>query len=1045
MKVKALFFSTLFFFSLAATSIAQKTQIYVDQDADYNLALELFHKEKYSAAQRSFQDIIEKMPAQSEITINSEYYSTLCALELFNTDAEQQLITFINNHPESQKAKLAYFQMGNFKYRKKRFEDASEWYAKVDVYSLTNDQLSEYYFKAGYCYFDKKIYDKSKKMFFEIKDVDNKYAVPATYYYSHIAYLETNYETAMLGFIKLKQSSLFSSVVPYYITQIYYLQGKYDEVIAYGPSLLDSLNTKRIPEISHIVGDAFCRTARYKEAIPYLEKFLKKSTEINRNDHYQIGYAYYKTNDYKKAALSFQKVVVDTIDILTQTAYYQLADCYLQVGNKQSAKNAFFSSSKFNFDPIIKEDALYSYAKLTYELDGNPFQNAIVGFDLYIKEYPSSARLDEVYKFLMNVYLSTKNNDEALNSIEKIKNKSLDIEFAYQKIAYNRGVELFNDRKYVESIGLFDKSLSTPKDKRINAEAHYWKADANYRIAKYDEAIISYKAFLFEPGAAVLATFNTVNYNIGYSYFQKTNYTEAAIWFRKYTGYKNEKDIKKINDAFIRTADCYFINKDYNNAIDYYDEAIKIHLIDNDYALFQKANSLGVLGKYNEKITHLETILSNYLVSPYLDDAIFELGNTFQVQNNSDNALAYFKRVVAEHPNSSYAKKALLKTALIYFNTDQNEAALEIYKKVITAYPSTPEAKEAINGMKNIYVEQGNIAEFETYLKGQTGVSISPSTLDSTTYEAAKNRYMKGDCENSSKDLKNYLDKYPNGYFLLNANFYYAECMFKTENSTNLTEALIGYRYVSMQSKNKFTEKSLLRSGYISFKQNNFTDAISYYEKLEQLAELPSNIIESRIGQMRSHFKLNQFLASITQANKLIQTNKVSNELVYESHLTIAKSALGLKNDSLAMTEFLTTASLTKNILGAEAKYNVALLQFKQNKIKEVEKTIFDLVDQIPSYDYWIAKSFILLAEVYYTKGDNFQTKSTLQSIIDNYEGQDLVNEAQDRLNQIIEIEKAEEQKRKQQEMEIKFDTNNINDNELFEDDIIPNQGGNNE
>ncbi len=1042
MKVKALFFSTLFFFSLAATSIAQKTQIYVDKEADYKLALELFNKEKYSAAQRSFLDIIEKMPAQSEVSINSEYYSALCALELFNTDAEQQLLTFIYNHPESQKVKLAYFQMGNFKYRKKRFEDASEWYEKVDIYNLTNDQLSEYYFKAGYCYFDKKIYDKSKKLFFEIKDIDNKYAVPATYYYSHIAYVETNYETAMQGFIKLKQNSIFSSVVPYYITQIYYLQGKYDEVIAYGPSLLDSLNTKRIPEIAHIVGDAYCRTARYKEAIPYLEKFLKQSTEINRNDHYQIGYAYYKTNDFKKASLSFQKVVVDTVDILTQTGYYHLADCYLQLGNKQGAKNAFFSASKLNFDPTIKEDALYSYAKLAYELDDNPFQNAIEGFDLFIKEYPTSPRLDEVYHFLVNVYLSTKNYDEALNSIEKIKSKSLEIEFAYQKIAFYRGVELFNDKKYLESIALFDKSLSTPKDKRINAEAHYWKADANYRIAKYDEALVSYKAFLFEPGAAVLNTFNTVNYNIAYSYFQKSNYTEAATWFRKYTGYKNEKDSKKINDAFIRTGDCYFINKDYSNAIDYYDEAIKIHLIDNDYALFQKANSLGVLGKYDGKVSNLETILSNYPTSPYLDDAIFELGNTFQVQNNSDKALVYFKRVVVEYPNSSYSKKALLKTALIYFNTDQNEAALEVYKKVIAAYPSTPEAKEAINGMKNVYVEQGNIAEFEAYLKGQTGVSISPSTLDSTTYEAAENRYMKGDCENSSKDFKNYIDKYPNGYFLLNANFYYAECMYKMEN---LTEALIGYKYASLQSKNKFTEKSLLRAGYISFKQNNFTDAINHYEKLEQVAELPSNIMEARIGQMRSHFKLNQYLASITQANKLLQTEKVSNELVYESHLTIAKSALSLKNDSLAMTEFVTTANLTKNIMGAEAKYNVALLQFKQNKIKEAEKTIFELVDQIPSYDYWIAKSFILLAEVYYAKADNFQAKSTLQSIIDNYEGKDLVNEAQDRLNQIIEIEKAEEQKRKQQEMEIKFDTNNINDNELFEEDIIPNQGGNNE
>ena len=116
---------------------------------------------------------------------------------------------------------------------------------------------------------------QAQKLFFEIKDVDNKYTAPALYYYSHIAYLNKNYETAQKGFLKLSDNPNFGPLVPYYIAQIYYLQGKYDEVINYAPALLDSANIKRQPEIAHLLGDAYFKKSKYTEALPYFEKYQK--------------------------------------------------------------------------------------------------------------------------------------------------------------------------------------------------------------------------------------------------------------------------------------------------------------------------------------------------------------------------------------------------------------------------------------------------------------------------------------------------------------------------------------------------------------------------------------------------------------------------------------------------------------------------------------------------------------------------------------------------------------------------------------------------
>src|SRR6202000_1506703 len=56
---------------------------------------------------------------------------------------------------------------------------------------------------------------------------------------------------------------------------------------------------------------------------------------------------------------------------------------------------------------------------------------------------------------------------------------------------------------------------------------------------------------------------------------------------------------------------------------------------------------------------------------------------------------------------------------------------------------------------------------------------------------------------------------------------------------------------------------------------------------------------------------------------------------------------------------------------------------------KASQKTCFEMNTDFSNYEYWVAKAFILLADNYVKLKDNFQAKATLQSIIDNYKGDD--------------------------------------------------------
>ncbi|MEG2337087.1 MAG: hypothetical protein RSC04_05045, partial [Bacteroidales bacterium] len=68
-------------------------------------------------------------------------------------------------------------------------------------------------------------------------------------------------------------------------------------------------------------------------------------------------------------------------------------------------------------------------------------------------------------------------------------------------------------------------------------------------------------------------------------------------------------------------------------------------------------------------------------------------------------------------------------------------------------------------------------------------------------------------------------------------------------------------------------------------------------------------------------------------------------------------------------------------------------------------------ISQAPSNDYYLAKTYILWADIYEGRGNLLQARQTLQSIIDNYEGADLIALAKEKIAAIQAKEEAEKVK----------------------------------
>ena len=347
-------------------------------------------------------------------------------------------------------------------------------------------------------------------------------------------YLNENYDQALDGFRKLENDPAYSRVIPLYISHIYYKQKRYDELVNYIMPIINEVEEEHKAELSKLVGDSYFHLQQYEKAIPYLETYFLSTKLTTREENYVLGYCYYNTGSFFKAVPLFEKASEGS-DEMAQNAYYHLADCYVKTNEKEKAKMAYDAASNLDFNPKIKEDALFNYAKLTYELSYSPFNETIKAFDKYIELYPNSEKNTEAYTILSEVYMVTKNYKDAVASIEKIKVKTPAILKAYQRVSHYRGLELFNNLAYNESIEYFDLSLENgTQDRSLAALSQYWKAEALYRVGDYNNAVNNYTRFLSLPGSSALPEYKNAEYNLAYSFFKIEDYTSAANHFKKY-------------------------------------------------------------------------------------------------------------------------------------------------------------------------------------------------------------------------------------------------------------------------------------------------------------------------------------------------------------------------------------------------------------------------------------------------------------------------------------------------------------------------------
>lgn len=982
MKMKKSIF-LIAFASFALTATAQ-----TDSRQELLKECQRLHADGKYATALTLMNEIETDGLDATTLQEIELLKAMATFEENHLEGRALMLQYLDDYPESSKKELLGCYIAQSYYHSRDFGLACEWFEKSNAKRLTREQRERATLYHALSLQECGKEDNAVNMLRNVVLESKRYSDDAIFQLAVIDYDNDRLDTAERGFSSVKDSKKYMTEVPYFLAGIELKRGEHakareiaEDFIAKNPGKPQSA------KMLQIIGAAEYADGNYDDAIEPLTRYIAESGNPQRIACYQLGLCHFNNGDLDKAAPLFG-MCCDGNDAIAQNALLHTGIIKLTKNDENGARLAFEQASTMEFDDKVREEAMYNYALCLHRTRYSPFAESVKVFEQFLNDYPKSEHAAKVEYYLVEVYMNTHNYDVALQSINKIKTPSSEILKAKQKILYRLGVQEFINGDMSGAISFMDKSIELARyGQATHSDALYWKAEALYRKGDYRNAANCYRMSIMKGGS----NNNRAHYGIGYSQFQQKKYSEARKEFVQFVNNSSGEEKEVVADALNRIADCYFYQRDYNTADQYYKLSASTDRSASDYALYRSALALGLSNDYAGKIATLNSMIEKYPNSVYTEQAYYEIGRSYLELEKPAEAITTFEKMAVLYPKSALTRRATTEKAMVYNSVGEREKAIATYKDIIENYPHSEEAQVAYQDLKNIYVDMGDVNAFADYAKNTDGLkAINSNEIDTLSYAAAEKMFAKGEIQESKAKFIEYITNNPNGAFRLDSHYYLGEIYY---NEKEMDDALEQFTRVLSYSDNKYTEPALMRAASIHYGKENYEHSGELYKQLLAKSSNEERRQTARTYIMRSAEKRGKHSEVIEYANELTGNSATASDIRREAIYDRAKAYMATDRDDLATRDLNELAADTRTKEGAEAKYLLAQMKFDQKRYGECEEIIMDYINESTPHAYWLARSFILLSDLYKAQDKLMEAKQYLVSLQNNYSGDDDIEE----------------------------------------------------
>lgn len=817
------------------------------------------------------------------------------------------------------------------------------------------------------------------------------------FYRAYADYLNGQTDKAKLGF-RRSLNGKHDTEARLYLAEIDAGQGKPQTVAVYldeiKPNASDSSVNK---EIDRLMGEYWYRDGNSEKAIGRLEAYVLAADSLAQPyDLYLLGMSYYNRSDWENA-IKYLAVASEGNDETAQNAAFHMGLAALKSGNKDLAGMAFQRATAIPGRDDVREKAMFNYAMVLQEASYSPFAESVTVLEGFLNDYPKSAYADRAASMLAQEYLHTSNYEAALKSIDRIKNPDRTIMEAKQKLLYRQAMDMMADGLYPEIPQVLTKAIGVGSyDQDVMDALYFWRGESYYRVGNMQQAELDYSRYLSRTSGRKAAYTDMAEYGLGYILFNDGNYQRALDYFRRTSSMTSTLSDEMVSDAMLRAGDCQLNLRMYEDAIESYRKSMDKSLSSNDYAMFQYGTVCGLMQRYPEKIEWLERVVNDCPTSQYVPSALFEIGRCYQQTGSPEKSVSYFKRITDMYPTSDLARRATVEMALVYYQTDKYDEAIEMYKKVIADYPGSDEARTAMADLKSIYVEKGDVSSFVNFSQSTpSGSVIAVGERDSLSYAAAESMFRRGDMDQALSLFHDYTRQFPDGAFLVDA-WYYSAVIYQRQN--DYERAMDNYLRVAGRPNNRFCQEALQQAASMSFAAGDWETALDTYMRLYELSLDAGTRQSCLVGIVLSAGQIDEYDAVLEYADAALATNPSrdrKNEISYWK----AKALLAADRKADARPILEELSGDTRSRFGAEADYLLSQLLFDSGDTDAAQTNVMALVREGTPHTYWLARSFILLSDIYSSQGKDVEARQYLLSLKSNYtENDDIAQMIEERL-----------------------------------------------
>ncbi|PQJ22959.1 tetratricopeptide repeat protein [Tenacibaculum sp. SG-28] len=444
----------------------------------------------------------------------------------------------------------------------------------------------------------------------------------------------------------------------YWLGETHYLLGDYEAALERF-FLVKNPSNKEFQQINYNIGYAHFKLQNYRDAAVYFESFLKsdiENSDLKDDTANRLGDSYYAERQYEKAVKAYTKVIDDG-GIGADYAQYQIAMSKGFLGdNSSKITNLETLVSTFQNSQLV-DDALFQIGN-TYTTQ-KQVKEALKTYDKILLKHPNSNYIPSVLLRQGLLYYTANDNQKAIEKYKSVVKEYPNSSEAKQAVTNLKNVYI--DLGKVEEYAVWAKNIKFINV--TNAEldnATYQAAENKFLENDTNAAIKGFENYLSRFPAGIHSL--KANFFLAQS-LKKVENLSSAVPYYQYVTLQQKSEYTE--EALVNLSKIYLDKEKWKEAIAVLQQLEQ----DANYPqnrIFAQSNLMKgyyLNENYEKAIVYGDKILSTGKIENVIaEDAKLILARSYFKTNDYENAAAYFE-------DTSNKATGAVKAECLYYNS----------------------------------------------------------------------------------------------------------------------------------------------------------------------------------------------------------------------------------------------------------------------------------------------------------------------------------------------------------------------------------------